>query len=115
MKWYLTLLIKKDFEFITDFHISMLKPLLPLMTEIVQWSCHQHEQVPEEQLKEVWSSIIDCCDFNEVLGKDVHNEMKKMFGGFLDSLVAKSLDFVQALVFKLVQGAKQYLIEVTNS
>ena len=110
-------MIKKNFDFIADFQISMLKPLLPLMTEIVQWSCHHHEQVPEDKLKEVWSSIIDCCDFNEVLGKDVHNEMKKMFGGFLDSLVAKceSLDFVQALVFKLVQGAKEYLIEVTNS
>ena len=110
-------MIKKNFDFIADFQISMLKPLLPLMTEIVQWSCHHHEQVPEDKLKEVWSSIIDSCDFNEVLGKDVHNEMKKMFGGFLDSLVAKceSLDFVQALVFKLVLGAKEYLIEVTNS
>ena len=116
MKWYLTLLIKKDFEFITDFHISMLKPLLPLMTELVQWSFHHREQVPEA-LKEVWSSIVNFLDFNEVLGKDLHNETKKMFGGFLDSLLTKSesslsMDFVQALVNRLVQGTKQYLIEV---
>lgn len=118
MKWYLTLLIKKDFEFITDFHISMLKPLLPLMTELVQWSFHHREQVPEA-LKEVWFSIVNFLDFNEVLDKDVHNETKKMFGGFLDSLLTKSesslsMYFVQALVNKLVQGTKQYLIEVKN-
>ena len=118
MKWYLTLLIKKDFEFITDFHISMLKPLLPLMTELVQWSFHHREQVPEA-LKEVWFSIVNFLDFNEVLDKDVHNETKKMFGGFLDSLLTKSesslsMDFVQALVNRLVQGTKQYLIKVKN-
>ena len=94
----------------------MLKPLLPLMTELVQWSFHHREQVPEA-LKEVWSSIVNFLDFNEVLDKDVHNETKKMFGGFLDSLLTKSesslsMDFVQALVNRLVQGTKQYLIEV---
>ena len=94
----------------------MLKPLLPLMTELVQWSFHHREQVPEA-LKEVWFSIVNFLDFNEVLDKDVHNETKKMFGGFLDSLLTKSesslsMDFVQALVNRLVQGTKQYLIEV---
>ena len=88
------------------------------MTEIIQWSFHHHrddtDQVPEK-LKEVWSDLIDRLDFNEELGKDVHNEVKKMFGGFLDSVVSKSpvgMDFVQPLVKKLIQVTKQYLIEV---
>merc|ERR1712029_931081 len=80
-----TLELSKSWLLSQDFHISMLKPLLPLMTELVQWSFHHREQVPEA-LKEVWFSIVNFLDFNEVLGKDVHNETKKMFGGFLDSL-----------------------------
>ena len=113
-------MIEKN-EFIADFQVSLLNPLLPLMTEIIQWSFHHHrdhrddtDQVPEK-LKEVWSDLINRLDFNEELGKDVHNEVKKMFGGFLDSVVSKSpvgMDFVQPLVNKLVQVTKQYLIEV---
>merc|ERR1712029_319246 len=111
-----TLELSKSWLLSQDFHISMLKPLLPLMTELVQWSFHHREQVPEA-LKEVWFSIVNFLDFNEVLNKDVHNETKKMFGGFLDSLLTKcesslSKYFVQALVNKLVQGTKQYFIEV---
>ena len=98
----------------------MLKPVLPLMTEIVQWSSYhdndQVEQVPE-LLKEVWTILVEKLDHEEVLGKDGHSELKKMLTNFLDCIWNKcdpdsAMFYVQTLFNSLVEHTKQYLTKV---
>ena len=100
----------------------MIKPVLPLMTEVVQWSCYhdndQLEQVPD-LLKEVWTVLVEKLDFVEVLGKEGHSELKKMLTNFLDCVWVKcdpesAMFYVQTLFGSLVEHTKDYISEVNN-